>query len=232
MRKKVLIVPYLRQLDKTGNDIVRLVIFRDTKTGEWTLLSGGCKMKEDYVECAIRETHEETYGSFHLDKFNKDCFSNFRFITDYRPEELRTKDKDRRILSEYFVLACEITHKEYEACKNEYMQLLEQQKYPGETQGVSLYDTRRGEKEGGAEKLWDFMEQECIGHVMRHIVSIASPLCPSYAQTPYYFPLMYYAFTYPMLHNMYHVYPATMYAPMNYYPYPVQIPAVWRRIGL
>lgn len=122
-RKKVLIVAY------TGKNFDKLLMVRDSKTGEWASPGGGQKRSEKlnllspserefitlnkidpnaYV-AAERELAEETSGLF--TKF-KSAPETFTFTTYYRPPELLRVDNTRHevVRSLYTVFLYKIPH--------------------------------------------------------------------------------------------------------------------------
>jgi len=121
-RKKVLVVAY------TGPNFEKLLMVKDSKTGEWASPGGGQKRSEkliltdterEYIRthkidpnayvAAERELAEETSGLF--TKF-KSPPETFTFTTYYRPPELLRIDNSRRevVRSLYTVFLYEIPH--------------------------------------------------------------------------------------------------------------------------
>jgi 8-oxo-dGTP pyrophosphatase MutT (NUDIX family) len=121
-RKKVLVVAY------TGKNFEKLLMVKDSKTGEWASPGGGQKRSEKLVltdeerefihskkidpnayVAAERELAEETSGLF--TKF-KSPPETFTFTTYYRPPELLRVDNARHevVRSLYTVFLYEIPH--------------------------------------------------------------------------------------------------------------------------
>jgi hypothetical protein len=180
-RKKVLLVPFLRrrEYDDVTGALYDMVIFQDTLTREWTLLSGGRKMTETAFECALREIREETYGTFQIDEA---CCSTLRFTTAHRPEQFRIRDKGRLILSDYDVYVFEMTPEEYAKRSARYkaavLNLTSKQSRYGETVDVRLMSSSdiasaymsNAEDSDNSVPLWDFIRHECLKRVDDHIL--------------------------------------------------------------
>jgi 8-oxo-dGTP pyrophosphatase MutT (NUDIX family) len=77
-RKKIIIIPYIVYKKKS-----HLMMVKDKKFNEWTFVTGGCKLNEQFNLCALRELYEETNGVLDLrNHVNIDInkFYSYRFI--------------------------------------------------------------------------------------------------------------------------------------------------------
>jgi len=86
IRKKIFLVLY----NYTENT---LLIVKDRKTKEWSLISGGCKMNEDYVECALRELKEEV--GIHISKHNYKHVPIYEYQSDYFSNLFKSKNNNK-----------------------------------------------------------------------------------------------------------------------------------------
>jgi len=86
VRHKVVVIPV-----SFLNDKPRFLTVKDSKSKEWTFITGGCKKKEisDTLSCALRELEEETRGLINL-KHGK--FTTFTFSSKSRSREEMDKD--------------------------------------------------------------------------------------------------------------------------------------------
>ena len=90
-RYKSVIVPYAVL---PGNDI-RFILFKDTNSGDWTFVSGGCKQREDPYICATRELFEESKRKLVM---SEACsVTSFVFDSLYRPRAHVIDDKKRNL---------------------------------------------------------------------------------------------------------------------------------------
>lgn len=90
-----------------AEDSIKLLMVKDSKTGEWHCPGGGARMFETPLQAAERELAEETSGLFSR---IRDPVEQFNFITYYRPPELLKIDQSRNELvrSLYTVFVYEI----------------------------------------------------------------------------------------------------------------------------
>lgn len=86
-RRKVLIIPYI------GKRMDKVLMVKDSKTGEWGFISGGVKKRESFHNAAVRELIEETSGL--LTTIDPTATVHV-FHTFYRPAELLKVDRSRK----------------------------------------------------------------------------------------------------------------------------------------
>jgi len=88
VRHKVVVIPVSFLSDKP-----KFLTVKDSKSKEWTFITGGCKKKEipNTLSCALRELEEETRGAVNL---KKGKFKSFTFSSKSRSKE--ELDKDNR----------------------------------------------------------------------------------------------------------------------------------------
>lgn len=91
-RNKTIVVPYARM---TGNNHIKIFLFRDTKSSEFTFISGGCKQNEDAYVCATRELLEESKNTLDLGQLQN--MTVFTFESKYRPPEHARDDAKKKI---------------------------------------------------------------------------------------------------------------------------------------
>jgi 8-oxo-dGTP pyrophosphatase MutT (NUDIX family) len=101
-RRKVLIIPYI------GENMDKVLMVKDSKTGEWGFISGGVKKRESFYNAAVRELMEETSGL--ITSIDQNALTNV-FYTYYRPQELLKVDNERGevVRSMYTVFMYELT---------------------------------------------------------------------------------------------------------------------------
>lgn len=91
-RTKAIVVPFARL---HNSNQITLPLFRDTSTGEWTFVSGGCKPNEDAHMCAARELQEESRNT--LDMSQMTPVRTLRFNSSYRPPAHLARDVKKKI---------------------------------------------------------------------------------------------------------------------------------------
>lgn len=96
-RNKVIVVPYARL---QGNNHAKILLFRDTASGDWTFVTGGCKLKEDHYESARRELLEESRNTLHLSSMQN--MFTFSFHSTYRPPAHAATDT-KKVITRYTV---------------------------------------------------------------------------------------------------------------------------------
>ena len=92
-RYKTIVVPYARM---SGNNHIKIFLFKDRESGDMTFVTGGCKQNEDAYICASRELQEESKNTLTLSSMQN--MSVFSFETKYRPPA-HAKDDARRNLN-------------------------------------------------------------------------------------------------------------------------------------
>lgn len=151
VRRKVLVVPYVF----LPSNKIKLVMFKDTQTGEWTLMSGGCKQKESFLECGHRELSEESNNAVEFSKI----YDTFAFTTSYRPPRFQLEDETKglKILSKYTVYLFEISCAQFNMyCKNYYKTKNK------ETTDMKLCDIDKIAKD---PSVWEFIRKTCIPRI-------------------------------------------------------------------
>lgn len=109
-RHKTMIIPYI----PSASAQVKYVMFRDTRSKEWTFACGGKKLRETEVECGNRELCEESNGIFR-NVLRKGDIPEWVFFTTERTKEEKRKDtKDCIVVTmKYTVYFVEVPDLDY-----------------------------------------------------------------------------------------------------------------------
>jgi len=169
-RQKTIVVPYARM---AGNNHLRIFLFKDTKSGDWTFVSGGCKQKEDPYMCATRELFEESKKTLALSEMQN--MSIFTFESGHRPAEHAKDDAKRRmtVVTRYVVFIVKTpysTDEELADYRKRYTSsFVGKAKAFNETNDVVFVSPNElVSKKWG---MWDFMQNEVVPKVMPYFVN-------------------------------------------------------------
>lgn len=167
IRKKVLVVPYtwIPNVEKNNIPELHVIMFQDTDSLDWTLMSGGCKMKENIKDCAKRELLEESNFVINL----PDDYDLFSFRTWYRPENILADDKKRglRVLSHYHVFLFKFYYEDFSLFERQYFQASYQNK---ETMNICLFPFHEISIQN--KKIWDFIRFACLPYLRKYFVNL------------------------------------------------------------
>ena len=98
-RRKVIVIPYAR----CEKDVVKVMLVKDRRTGDYAFLSGGVKAHETIMRAAMRELREETYGALReSDIRTSSCVRHITFTNTYRPQHKEEDAQVRKRLGEHF----------------------------------------------------------------------------------------------------------------------------------
>lgn len=130
-RRKVIVIPYA----KCEKDVVKVMLVRDRRTGDYAFLSGGVKSQETIMRAAMRELREETYGALReADIRTSPRIHQITFTNTYRPQHKEEDSQLRKRLGEHFpnniseachVIAFELPSSRLEAVLRAYQQALD-----------------------------------------------------------------------------------------------------------
>lgn len=160
-RNKVIVVPYARL---QGNNHARVILFKDTSSGDWTFVSGGCKQKEEHFTCASRELIEESKKTLNL--ANMQNMFTFSFQSTYRPSDHAADDKKRKIkvITRYVVYVVKMPFTTLDELaqfqRNYKASYVGNKKEFNETNDVAFVTPQ--ELLTNKYKLWDFMKKEVV----------------------------------------------------------------------
>lgn len=157
-RKKVLVVPYTFL-----NDKIRFLMFQDTNSKDWTLMSGGCKTNENAYDSAKRELLEESNGTLNLPL----QYEYFTFWTNYRPWHMHVKEKKKgvKVLSLYHVFLYEFKESEFNLYKETYHNSLIKNK---ETSNMALFSF--SDILDKNKQVWDFIRDISVPYLQKYFV--------------------------------------------------------------
>lgn len=164
-RNKVVVVPYVR-LPYTdtckNNDNVRLAIFRDTASGDWTFVTGGCKLDEDNFVSASRELREESRNTLVLSSMH--TLFTFSFQSSYRPKEHAAVDAKEKIkvITTYVVYIVKLPMTDMDAYVHSYKNKGVTGKKFTETNNMAFASIQELSTK---YKMWSFMKDEIIPKV-------------------------------------------------------------------
>lgn len=102
-RRKVIVIPYVRSKNK-----ILMMIVKDKLHGEWTFISGGCKLYESNEQSASRELREETRAAVQLD-LTSCSYTKFTIQTDYREPAELAQDGLSKVVTHYNIYLIDIT---------------------------------------------------------------------------------------------------------------------------
>lgn len=98
-RRKVVVIPYAR----CEKDVVKVMLVKDRRTGDYAFLSGGVKAHETIMRAAMRELREETYGALReSDIRSSTCIRQIAFTNTFRPQHKEEDAQVRKRLGEHF----------------------------------------------------------------------------------------------------------------------------------
>lgn len=130
-RRKVIVIPYA----KCEKDIVKVMLVRDRRTGDYAFLSGGVKAHETIMRAAMRELREETYGALReSDIRTSPRIHQIAFTNTYRPQHKEEDIQIKKRLGEHFphniseachVIAFELPSSRLEAILQSYQDAFE-----------------------------------------------------------------------------------------------------------
>ena len=170
-RKKVLVVPYIE--DPTTGD-KHMIFFLDTDSKEWTLISGGCGMRDQTpLKCADRELREESNNAlcFSARVIPKDTIQSFSFETKFRVPTHKQKDREENIdvTSLYHVFLAPV-HIPFEQVSEKYYTSPSRN---GETSGVTTfsYDMLKHASPQALKKMgfWHFILDDCLPRIQEYL---------------------------------------------------------------
>jgi len=118
VRHKVVVIPV-----SFLNDKPRFLTVKDSKTKEWTFITGGCKKKEipNTLSCALRELEEETRGAVDIVHGK---YKTFTFNSKSRSKD--ELDKDTRdgtqvsTIHHVYIFELNTTQSEQKRIKNQF----------------------------------------------------------------------------------------------------------------
>lgn len=168
-RNKVIVVPYARL---QGNNHIRILIFKDTSSGDWTFVSGGCKQKEDQYMCASRELHEESKKTLQLS--NMQNMFVFTFESKHRPVEHALNDAKRNLTVitrhvVYIVKTPFTTLAELTNYQQKYKSSIISGKDFNETNDIAFITP--SDLNMKKYKMWDFMQKEVVPKVLPYFLN-------------------------------------------------------------
>lgn len=162
-RNKVIVIPYVYI------NAPMFMLFKDTQSGDWTFVTGGCKMNETAYESAARELYEESRSTLSIS--NMDIKSYFTFVSRFRPPEHAKNDIRRReiVTTTYHVYVAKTS------VSDDYRQIYLQAKN-------NVKDTRKeftetndvvfatlSDLQTNKYKMWDFIYDEVVPRLTKKI---------------------------------------------------------------
>lgn len=162
IRKKVIVIPYVYI-----NARAMFMMFRDTQSGDWTFVTGGCKMNETIYESAARELYEESKSTLTIS--DMEVKSYFTFASKFRPPEHAKNDARRKqivtTLYHVYVAKTSVPDDYRQTYLN--MSLQDNGKEFNETNDVAF--ATLSDLQTNKYKMWDFMYNEVVPRLPKKI---------------------------------------------------------------
>lgn len=164
---KSVVVPYVRLFP--SNEI-RFLMFQDTKSSDWSFVSGGCKKTEDAYTCANRELYEESKRTLEM-KHMVNMFS-YQFTSKWAPPEHKKQHLDRKLdvtthFNVFIVKLPFVTEQQLSAFVSAYRKKSKKAGVFDETKDAAFLTVPEVIYQR-THRIWEFMNAEIIPTVMQY----------------------------------------------------------------